>query len=462
MTTTEQHPFIRLLGGVCYITVLFYLFHLFFPSDMIILISSILAAILLGSTLFFVSTFSRIIVIILVTVGGFCFYVEGTPLDDALLGFGRNINLLSLFLLIPLIGTFMSIAGYLSLLKEQVQKRQKEGGASHPYRLSFLLTILIGVLLNFGSMPIVKKIVEGSFSSYQDQKLTLTIMRAFGFCIFWSPYFVNVGIVLVLFDLSWFEIGGYGFAMGLVYIVVCLLMFKQISFPNDPIIEKELQFDESVDSGRSLMPLFSFSLVLIVLSFSLDILLEVNMLTIVCVLALVLPFFWAIIAKSLSDYLLAVSEQVQSSFFRLKNEIAVFISAGFFSVAIAETEIGAYGSAFLYEASFGSVFILSYLLIAFAILLAQIGVHPVIIVSGIGSTLTPSTFGVSSEYLALVMIIAWALATQLSPFSGQVLMASRLINKSTGVIVKQNVRFIAILSILLTAIVYCFHLFGWV
>lgn len=459
MIATEQHRFIRLLGALCYLTAVLYLTEHFFRSESIMLIYSILGAILLVFTLIFLSHVSRSVVLTLLIVGAICYYLEKVALKDALLGFGENINLLSLFLLIPLIGTFMSSAGYLSVLKEKVQEWERKG-SQHPYRLSFFLTATIGTLLNFGAMPIVKRIAEESLSAYQDQKLTLTIMRAFAFCMLWSPYFVNVGLVLVLFDLSWFDIGGYGLVLAGIYLLICWLMYRSISFSDDPIIE-HTHSEKKFSSKQSLSPLLTFSFVLIGLSFLLDYLLDVNMLTIVSLLSIILPFCWAAGTKTIRTFTHDVSEQVQASFFRLKNELAIFISAGFFGKAISETEIGSYISTILFQSSLGSVYLLSFFLVLLAILLAQIGIHPVIIVIGIGSALSPEKFGVSPEYLAMLLLVAWTMATQLSPFSGQVLMASRLMAKPPKVIIIQNLPFVLLLSFILITTIYGFYWFEW-
>lgn len=460
METHAPHPFIRILGVLSYFMTILYLVDHFFQSEILHFTYSVLGAFLLSCSFLFIPNKNRFIVLALVIIGSICLFIEKVPLSVAIMGFGENTNLLSLFLLIPLIGTFMSTSGYLSALKEKVQEREEKGG-QHPYRLSFFLTSTIGVLLNYGSMAIVKRISEESFSSYRDKKITLNIMRGFGFCMLWSPYFVNVGLILVLFNLSWFDIGGYGLLLGGIYLIVSWLAFNKISFSNDPIIEQTDKKDRD-SYHQSLVPFFIFSLVLISLSFLLDYLLEVNMITIVSLLALVLPVIWAIFTKVIRSYIHDVSEQVQYSFIRLKNELAVFVSAGFFGMALSQTDIGLYISGILFDLSFGSVFLLSIFIVGLSIILAQIGVHPVIIIIGIGSSLSPEKFGVSPEYMAIILLIAWTTATQMSPFSGQVLMASRLMDQPPSAIIKQNITFSLILAGLLTTTTYLFLIFGWI
>ncbi|ARK30576.1 hypothetical protein [Halalkalibacter krulwichiae] len=441
-------------------TSILYLIELFSQSELLKLIYSSLAGVLLFSTLFFLSNVNRVVVLTLVAIGSYLLIREDAGFKTAVLGLGENTNLLSLFLLIPLIGTFMSTAGYLSALKQKVQAKTKATGA-HPYRLSFILTATISILLNFGSMAIVKRIIDESFSGFQNKKLTLNIMRAFATSMFWSPYFVNVALVLVLFDVAWIDIGGFGLIIACIYILICIAMFRYISFPVDPLIERTDSEEKSFGSS-SLRPFALFAIVLVCLSFLLDFILEVNMLTIVSLLSIVLPIIWAVLSKVFKTFIQNVIEQIFYSFERLKNELAVFISAGFLGVAMSLTNIGALISGFLFEASYGSIYLLSLLLVLIATLLAQIAIHPVIIVIGIGSALSPAMFGVSAEYLALLLLISWSIATQLSPFSGQILMASRLMEQPSRVIVKQNILFVSLSGVILTTILYSFYLLGWV
>ncbi|GAE24941.1 hypothetical protein JCM9140_907 [Halalkalibacter wakoensis JCM 9140] len=440
-------------------TTLLFLIESFIPSNFLKSTYSLFSAILLFAALFYLTRINRIIVLLLLFSGSILLVVENSSWQFALLGFGENANLLSLFLLIPLIGTFMSTAGYLTALKEKVQERQETVG-QHPYRLSFFLTATMSILLNFGSMAIVKRIADESFSHFQHNVLTLTIMRGFATSMLWSPYFVNVGLVLVLFDITWLDIGGYGLFLACIYIGICILMFKRISFDDDPVIERK-QNDVKSRVSSSLYEFIAFCIVLISLSFLFDYVLPVQMLTVVSLLAVVLPLCWALSTRILGQYLHDVILQMESSFVRLKNELAVFISAGFLGMAMTLTEIGDHLSILLFEISFGSVFLISVFLIIFTTLLAQIGIHPVIILIGIGSALSPSQFGVSPEYLALVLLIAWTVSTQLSPFSGQVLMAAKLMDKPARTIVRQNLLFVCIVGVALTLAIYVFYLLGW-
>jgi len=450
----------KVLGIFCYITVILYLISHFIPYSWIISFYSSIAALLLIAAIVRISPMNRIIVSTLVMIGTTIFIYEQVHMTEIINGFGENIGLLALFLLIPMISTFMSTAGYLTVLKENIKQREKKGG-KHPYRLSYILVASIGTILNFGALALVKRIADESFSTFQERKLTLHMMRAFAFCMLWSPYFVNVGLVLLLFDVSWFDIGGFGFLIAIIYMLISIWMLPHISFSDDPPLRKESGATDIASNHSSLKPLISYATVIILLSLSLDYVLSVNMLIIVSMLAVVLPLIWAIFSKLLKPYSQDVWEQVLDSFPKFKNELAIFVSAGYFGVALTYTNLGEVLSSLLFSFSLGTVYLFTLLVVVITILLAQVGIHPIIIVIGVGSAITPETFGVSPEYIALTFLLSWTLATQVSPFSGQVLLSSKLMKTSATLITRENMRFVSLCFLILPLVLYSFHIFGW-
>ena len=460
MWSILSNRYTSILGLVCYLTVGLYLLNVFHPLPWIEVLYSFLAAILLISAIPTVRKSNQWITVILLGSGFFLFYRESTNIDIVITGFGSNINLLSLFLLVPLLAVFITTAGYLNILKIKIMSIQLKKEA-HPYRLSFLLTSGMGAILNLGSMAIIYRIAEGSFTKYHKKKLVMVILRAFGFCMFWSPYFVNVGLVLVLFDVHWITMGWLGFIIALIYLLVTILFFPITRFKNDDFEEKSISKD-AVDEKISLVPLVIFASLLIAVSLTLDFVLSVNMLTVVSLVGFFYPLLYAWFTKVGKEYIQEMYEYMKTSFERIKNEIVVFVSAGFFGAAIAQTDIGVVVSNSIYELSSGSIFIMSIIIILFAIALAMFGIHPVVIVIGIGSSLSPDLFNVSATYMALLLLVAWTLATQLSPFSGSVLMASGLSNQSPWEIVRQNVFFVLSLAFLLSIALYIFYLMGLV
>ncbi|MEB1806762.1 MAG: hypothetical protein LPK26_05630 [Bacillaceae bacterium] len=446
-------------GLVCFLTVALYLLSVFYSSLLLSVLYSLLAAVLLFAALPFVRKSSIIITIPLLTIGMVVFFTADTDATSLLLAFGYNINLLSLFLLVPLIGVFISLAGLLTTLKIRIERMEQEKkNNSHPYRLGFLLTATMGAVLNLGSMVLVHRIIEGSLSNFFKKKMVMILLRAFGFCMFWSPYFVNVGLVLVLFDVSWSSIGVFGLTIGLIYAVISIIFFPRLEFEHDEkhVLPKGLKKEHEKELP-SLRLLVLFGLGLFLSSFLLEFILPVNMLTVVSLLGFFYPLLWAVFSRQLKDYIRELVSYINQCFARLKNEIVIFISAGFFGAALSLTEIGAHVSQMILTASQGYIYVMAIIVISFAILLSIFGIHPVVIVIGIGSALSPQLFSVSSEFMAILLLIAWTLATQVSPFSGSVLMASGLMNYSSIDIAKKNSQFVFVCMFVLALFLYLFH-----
>ncbi|WP_216829176.1 hypothetical protein [Alkalihalobacterium elongatum] len=448
-----------IIGSACFLTVALYLISVFYPIWLLKVAYSLLAAILLFSALPFVRKTSIIITIPLLVIGLVIFFQAEADATSFLLAFGYNINLLSLFLLVPLIGVFLSLAGFLTTLKVHIEQLEMEdNNKSHPYRLGFLLTATMGAVLNLGSMVLVHRIIEGSMANFFRKKMVMVLLRAFGFCMFWSPYFVNVGLVLVLFDVSWSSIGLYGLIIGMVYVLISLFYFPKLNFATDEIHLQPKELKKEVEQHLPpLRILFIFGAGLFLCSFILETLLPVNMLSVVSLLGFFYPLVWAIVSKQFREYTREFFAYVNQCFTRLKNEIVIFISAGFFGAALSLTEIGTQVSQTILTISQGYIYVMTLIVISFAIILSIFGIHPVVIVIGIGSALSPQLFLVSSEFMAILLLIAWTLATQVSPFSGSVLMASGLMNFSSIEIAKKNSQFVLVCMFVLAFFLYLFH-----
>lgn len=452
-----KHKISHLLGFVCFLTAGLYLLNVFISIRWVEMTYSFFIAVLLLNAIVIVRRSNQIIAAFLLVAGFSLYFAEKIPFETVVLSFGKSMNLLTIFLFVPLLALFISVAGYTERLKQKMialEQRSK----SHPYRFSFLLTVIMGTVLNLGSLSVIYTVAERCFSNYYHKKLMLVILRAFGFCMLWSPYFVNIGLVLVLFHVTWFDFALYGLLIASVYALVSALLFPVSNFKNDRWVTRTKK--TGIKTSANLYPLYLFGAILLFLSLIFDALFEVNMLTVVSLLGFFYPLIWAVLIRQFQPYIKEFVVYIKTSFQRLKNEIVIFVSAGFFGAAISQTKIGSYISAFIFHYSFDSILLMSYIVIFLSLILALIGIHPVVIFTGIGSALSPETFGVSGTFMALLFSVSWTLSTQLSPFSGSVLMAGSLTRQSPWEYSKQNCWFVLILIIVLPLLLVSLHTIG--
>ncbi|WP_158735406.1 hypothetical protein [Alteribacillus sp. YIM 98480] len=445
------------LGITSFLAVVIYLVSVFFPSQILTSIYSSIALLLLLFALKKMNGANRFVVLLLLISGSILFLFYNVSFLEALFSFGENLNLLGLFLLIPLFGVLMSEAGYLQALQTALRKREKSRQA-HPYRLGYILTAFMGSLLNLGSMPLVYKIGSESFSSFENKKFGLTLLRGFGFCMLWSPYFVNVGLVLILYDLTWQEVGGYGFLIAVVYTILVAVFYPFITFSKEEYIRNDSTSKNNFYYATSPLKGLSFYIIILLfLSVAIEIVLPVNMLTVVSLLALVYPLVWSVSIGMVQGYFQAALHHISHSFERLNNEIGIFITAGFFGEALARSNAGNLLADAILWVSKGIIPLLILILIISVMFLAFIGVHPVIIVSGLGSSLTPEQFGVPPAFMGILLLCAWTLSTQMSPFSGSILMGAHLMKERPWNIVKKNAAFVFTALIVFTLLLTVFE-----
>ncbi|MGY4690037.1 TRAP transporter large permease subunit [Salibacterium sp. K-3] len=447
----------KYLGMTAFTAVILYLLHVFVPSVLVQQLFSAIAAVLLIFSLFKMNPLNRSVVIILLLIGSSLFYFYNPSFSRVLYSFGENMNLLALFLLIPFFGIVMSEAGYLQALQAFFLEREKRH-ASHPYRTGFILTASMGSILNLGSMPLVYNLGYESFSAFENKRFGITLLRGFGFCMLWSPYFINVGLILSLYDLSWGRIGIFGLILALIYALIVWLFFRVTVFSGEHWVKNQQPAVQ--DKGRikhGLWMLGIYILILLMLSFVMEFILPVSMLTAVSLTALFLPVIWSGGAGMVRTYIQGAAQHVTHSFHRLYNEIGIFITAGYFGEALSLSDAGKWLSGMMMKGSGGIIPLFILLLIAVAMALAFVGIHPVIIVLGFGSSLQPEQFGVDPAFMGLMLLTAWMLAVQVSPFSGSVLMASHLMKEKPRHVIRKNAPFIAAVTVVLTTVLSTMH-----
>ncbi|MFB5661749.1 hypothetical protein [Alteribacillus sp. HJP-4] len=128
----------KVLGYAAFTAVIFYLADIFYHIPFLTYSYSILAIILLICSIYYMRLANRIVIFSLLIAGTGMYSQYPAGAETVLLSFGSNMNLLALFLLVPLFGTFMSVAGFLKALQHAIRKRE-EKHKSHPYRTGYIL-----------------------------------------------------------------------------------------------------------------------------------------------------------------------------------------------------------------------------------------------------------------------------------------------------------------------------------
>lgn len=212
------------------------------------------------------------------------------------------------------------------------------------------------------------------------------------------------------------------------------------------------------------MELYIFAVILIA---TIVIISEFTGLTTVIVVALVsllFPLLWLIFLGKLKVF----GREFHENYFpqnlpRLKNEIVLFTGAGLLSTAVMFSHLGDYVPQILFRLGGNSILFLSAAVIFTTIFLGALGIHPIVFVTIIGSTVQPAMYGISSTLLALILTSSWALATTLSPSSANVIAISGLIDHSLiEVGLKWNGAYVFSLACIVIFLLNMFHALGMI
>jgi hypothetical protein len=187
-----------------------------------------------------------------------------------------------------------------------------------------------------------------------------------------------------------------------------------------------------------------------------------GMSTAICLVSIVVPFIWLAFLRKLDKAKESFGYYFHELLPKLKGEILLMISAGFFGFAFVNSSYSHVVPDFFNQLAgdhaFTFIFILSFIMIFIPVL----GVHPFVMTSIFAATLTHGNIPISPLVLAFVILCSWGLALVLSPFSTATLVIARdTIYSPFKVSVIWNLGYIGILFILLVVSAFSLDLLGF-
>jgi DcuC family C4-dicarboxylate transporter len=404
-----------------------YILLQFFPIQLVkFLVSLLILAIILwvmprirGSTLVVSST-------LLCIALGLMIY-HGASFQEWLEAMRVNVTLVALFLFVPLLGIPVRTGGYVEALKLVLSRRM-----NNPYFFFFgskFLTHVLGVVLNIGSVSIVYQLTQAS-NIKTPRLIASAINRGFVSTIFWSPYFSAMALVLSQLPIKWSSIVLYLIGLALISMFVSFCIERSLVRRNLPIEPRESMIivkEETIIEGkinekkdltvakRKVVELF----ILLVLMMGVVLLVEAfssyPMVLIICLVSVIFPLLWCICSGEGAPYIEEFKKHVFVGIPMMKKEIVLFLVAGLFSGAIVYAELSGYLIDLIHSVfgsfTLGTAFFLSSLIIISGL----IGLHPIVVVTILVTSVKPELIGFSPEYFAVLLLTSWGISNTISP-----------------------------------------------
>lgn len=314
---------------------------------------------------------------------------------------GFTIDFVKVFSVNQYLLTLLIGVGFLRLIATP----KKDKSINLPKGKSSFLKTYLGVHL-FGSVINLSSLILVADKLHKKAKLTkaqiVLLTRAFSSDAYWSPFFVafaaaityapNLNTTVIL-------------ANGLVLAFIAFLITYY-----DVTRDKSFSIDEfrgyPVAFSTLTLPFFLAFLVLLANHYFPNI----KVIVLIALFSFVLTLIVLPIKKGLKNSSIKLLNHINDELPKMKVELSLFLIAGMFGISISSILLGLQLPLPFEEFDW----IVASILLAIFIVLAFVGIHPIITIAIIGDFLSSA----NHTLLAVTFLLAWATTVSTSPFSG--------------------------------------------
>lgn len=440
-----------LIMSMCFL----YILEAFVPNGYVNFILNLVAVCVYFSMIPLLEKKGRIFSLGLFVTGISIHFAAGDKGIQLVQGITQNLALLSILILAPLLsvplkreGIIETVIIYLNELKNN--PRNTFYGIS-----SFMLTL--APILNMGALRIVHGFVESI--KFPSKLLSRSYYVGFTPAVIWSPFFASVGIVLFYLDITYLSYVAVGVLFAVLQMAVGLFLFRpallqQTSLTDDKAIM--LQKGQKKD----IYILLGFVLGLVLLLIVLEQVLYKSMLLLVSIVCIIIPAGWVILRNKRN----IVKEELslyKSKMLSQKMEICLFLSAGLFGNAISKTPVKHLLERSMQWSATQSIGVLFLFIILFVTFMAFLGVHQIIVIPLILTSLNFAEMpNIAVASVAFMCIFTWMLSSAISPLNAMNIIISQCVQKN-GMTVAFRWNGVYFLSVTVMAFAYVYVL-NWI
>ena len=346
--------------------------------------------------------------------------------------FDENLYMVVMFSMVPLLKIPIRHGGYFEALRSVFQRFVHT--RSRFYVFVALVSAFIGAIVNLAIVPLVFEVSRASHFSSDKRLLSAAMTRGFTSSTIWAPTMASIALIIQLTGAKWILFFPFGIGSGILAGIVgyAITMYEGRKEPQQALETSEREARPAGPSGyRKFAELCGFAFFLIVLIAVVSFATGIHTITIVSLAALIFPVFWMGVLGRLG----VLRREFRNGYFgeslpNLRSEVTLFAAAGFFATTINYTKLGEYIPRALSGVVGSNVLLLTVAVIALAMALAVVGVHPIVTVAIIGGTVKAAAFGVSPTYMAMVLAISWAIGLSVSPSSATIIATAGLTGQS--------------------------------
>lgn len=399
---------------------------------------------------------SLVISLVLFVLGAACLFYSGASFREWLSAVTSNGGLVVLFISLPLFSIVLTYDDYLPAISKVLRHYIRSAAGLNI--LTSWIGYLLGAIINLAAVSILHTLLEKDAALYQaGDDFYRALARSNIAAVFWAPNYMSVATVLNYTNLSWLAIAPLGFLLSCfltVLISLSLLMpsHKHKTTRVTETVQREDGAGKDLEWGP-LLRLLSIYLGLITIVGLFNYFTKLQILTIVAVTAILFPLAAAVIQRKLYIYRCEIANYYHHKLVPIKNEILLFASVGFFGKALEITGLGSTAFSFFHLTGITSPNLAVFVLIALLAVLSFVGVHPIVTISALATSLGAASFGLTSLSYAYTLLIGYCLGVLISPFSAIALVLSGVTQKSPWVLApKMNFLFALAVAVIFSLV----------
>lgn len=335
-------------------------------------------------------------------------------------GVRTNLTLITIFVVTPMLGITIRTSNYIEGLKVMLEK--VKNNATFFYISTTFLTHILGFIINIGSVTINYFLTKAS-NVRSSRIIANALNRGFTTSIFWSPYFSAMALIISQLDIAWGKIGFHAFLFALLSMTVGYFIERPYIKEEEKYLlelEREKQTEDkqvlgSVKARKKVIELIILIFFMVISVLLLERFTSFNMVLSICIVSIFFPLIWCFLRREFKSYLNEMKHYTTKTIPNLRQEMTLFLSAGLFSAIFVQSPLSIIMIDYL-NLWFGqSVILMTFALSSIIIITAIIGMHPIILVTILVTSVEPSLIGLSKENFALILLASWGLSNTISP-----------------------------------------------
>lgn len=321
-----------------------------------------LAAVAVILSLFYSKFLPRVFGTVMILSGSAVFLYQQQPLDIWIEGLTRNLPLVCLIVMVPVLGIPIGLGNYQTYLAgitlRFIQKPQ------YLYLFISGLFSLIGPITNI--VQAAPSIVGQSLYS------SMTSVHT------WSPYFASVFLVVYSLNITIYQYLPYGLLLSFFQILTAYVLFRCIEMRKIHFVPLGSAADLHV---KKLVELFAVLLLLTGLIFLSEPLIPLSISVLISFTVFLFALCWTAYLKLPKHFFKELNDYRKVIFPSRANEVNLLLTAGFFSVVLSKTPIAHAIHHVCVELADIYVFLLIVATMTMIALLSFIGVHQIVTIS---------------------------------------------------------------------------------